>query len=85
MTPKLSETELLARDAQRDLNVELLKSIAEVKARKIAKENPNLPYPVIRDILIADKKRVIGDYSFNRLSAALSPQLVRKGLYNVIT
>ena len=30
--PKLSEAELLARDAQRDLNAELLESIAEMKA-----------------------------------------------------
>ncbi len=31
--PKLSEAELLARDAQSDLNAELLESIAEMKAR----------------------------------------------------
>ena len=35
--PKLSETELLARDAQRDLNAELLESIAEMKADKIGR------------------------------------------------
>ena len=35
--PKLSETELLARDAQRDLNAELLESIAEMKAGKIGR------------------------------------------------
>jgi putative transcriptional regulator len=35
--PKLSETELLARDAQRDLNAELLESINELKAGKIGR------------------------------------------------
>jgi putative transcriptional regulator len=34
---KLSETDLLARDAQRDLNAELLESIAEMKSGKIGR------------------------------------------------
>ena len=34
---KLSETELLARDAQRDLNAELLDSIAQIKAGKVGR------------------------------------------------
>ena len=32
---------------------------------KIAEENPDLPYAMIRDILIADQKEVIGEYEFN--------------------
>lgn len=35
--PKLSKTELLARDAQRDLNAELLESIAQMKAGKVGR------------------------------------------------
>lgn len=34
---KLSETELLERDAKRDLNAELLESIAEMKAGKVGR------------------------------------------------
>ena len=32
---------------------------------KIAEENPDLPYAMIRDILIADREEVIGEYEFN--------------------
>ncbi len=32
---------------------------------KIAEENPDLPYAMIRDILIADQEDVIGEYEFN--------------------
>lgn len=32
---------------------------------KIAEENPDLPFAMIRDILIADQEEVIGEYEFN--------------------
>ena len=32
---------------------------------KIAEENPDLPFFMIRDILIADQEPVIGEYSFS--------------------
>ena len=32
---------------------------------KIAEENPDLPYAMIRDILIADQEEAIGEYEFN--------------------
>ncbi len=32
---------------------------------KIAEENPELPYAMIRDILIADKEEVVGEYEFS--------------------
>lgn len=32
---------------------------------KIAEENPDLPYAMIRDILIADQEEVVGEYEFN--------------------
>ncbi|MEQ1590444.1 MAG: hypothetical protein ABL902_08840 [Gallionella sp.] len=32
---------------------------------KIAEENPELPYAMIRDILIADKEEVVGEYKFS--------------------
>lgn len=31
---------------------------------KIAEENPDLPYNVIRDILIADQEEPVGEYKF---------------------
>ena len=31
---------------------------------KVAEENPDLPFSVIRDILIADQEEAIGDYRF---------------------
>lgn len=35
--PKLSETELLERDAKRDLNAELLESMRDMKAGRVAR------------------------------------------------
>jgi hypothetical protein len=35
------------------------------KIGKIAEENPDLPYAMIRDILIADQEEVIGEYEFS--------------------
>ncbi len=32
---------------------------------KIAEENPDLPYAVIHDILLAGQEEVIGEYTFN--------------------
>uniref|UniRef100_UPI004055514A TA system antitoxin ParD family protein n=1 Tax=Orrella sp. TaxID=1921583 RepID=UPI004055514A len=32
---------------------------------KIAAENPDLPFSVIRDILIADQEESVGEYQFN--------------------
>lgn len=32
---------------------------------KIAEENPDLPFFMIRDILLADQEDVVGDYEFN--------------------
>lgn len=32
---------------------------------KIAEENPDLPFAVIRDILIADQEELVGEYKFN--------------------
>ena len=32
---------------------------------KIAQENPDLPFSMIREILIADQEAVIGEYVFN--------------------
>jgi ParD-like antitoxin of type II bacterial toxin-antitoxin system len=32
---------------------------------KIAEENPDLPYAMIRDILIADQEDVVGEYEFS--------------------
>jgi hypothetical protein len=32
---------------------------------KIAEENPDLPFFLIRDILLADQEDVVGEYEFN--------------------
>lgn len=32
---------------------------------KIAQENPDLPFSMIREILIADQESVVGEYVFN--------------------
>ncbi|KXW55374.1 TA system antitoxin ParD family protein [Ferrovum sp. PN-J185] len=32
---------------------------------KIAQENPDLPFSLIREILIADQESTVGDYVFN--------------------
>ena len=32
---------------------------------KIAEENPDLPFSMIRDILIADKEEPVGEYQFS--------------------
>ena len=32
---------------------------------KIAQENPDLPFSMIREILIADQEAVVGEYVFN--------------------
>lgn len=32
---------------------------------KIAEENPDLPFSMIRDILIADQEEPVGEYVFN--------------------
>jgi hypothetical protein len=31
---------------------------------KIAEENPDLPFSVIRDILVADQEEAVGEYQF---------------------
>lgn len=31
---------------------------------KIAEENPDLPFSVIRDILVADREEAVGEYQF---------------------
>lgn len=35
------------------------------KIGKIAEENPDLTYALIRDILIADQEETVGEYAFN--------------------
>ena len=35
------------------------------KMGKIAEENPDLPFSMIRDILIADKEEPVGEYQFS--------------------
>jgi hypothetical protein len=32
---------------------------------KIAEENPDLPFSMIRDILIADQENIVGEYELN--------------------
>jgi len=59
---KLSEIELLARDAQRDLNAELLDSITRIKAGKVGRVSL-----VTRDVCVIEspvaKARIISRLS----------------------
>jgi hypothetical protein len=32
---------------------------------KVAEENPDLPFSMIREILIADQEKAVGEYEFN--------------------
>ncbi len=44
---------------------------------KIAQENPDLPFSMIREILIADQEPVVGEYVFNCCVYLLQPRLLR--------
>lgn len=35
------------------------------KIGKIAEENPDLPFAMIREILVADQEEVVGEYEFS--------------------
>ena len=35
------------------------------KIGKVVEENPDLPFSMIRDILLADQDAVVGEYKFN--------------------
>ncbi|GAB4273780.1 MAG: helix-turn-helix domain-containing protein [Methylomicrobium sp.] len=43
--PKLSETELLMRDAERDLNAELLEAMTDMRAGAFARKTEFIPQP----------------------------------------
>ena len=60
--PKLSETELLERDAKRDLNAELLESIHQMKAGKIGRVSVAMRDGRVIDSPVA-KARVISRLS----------------------
>lgn len=72
--PKLSETELLVRDAQRDLNAELLESIEQMKAGKVGRVSV-----VTRDGRVIDspvaKARVISGLSQAQFAALMGVSL----------
>lgn len=72
--PKLSETELLVRDAQRDLNAELLESIEQMKAGKVGWVSV-----VTRDGRVIDspvaKARVISKLSQAQFAALMGVSL----------
>jgi len=63
---KLSES--LVEQARRYAHIEhrsVPKQIEHwTKIGKIAEENPDLPFAMIRDILIADQEEGIGEYTF---------------------
>jgi putative transcriptional regulator len=72
--PKLSEAELLARDAHRDLNAELLESISEMKAGKIGRVSL-----VTRDGRVVDspvtKARIVSKLSQSQFAALMGVSL----------
>ena len=68
--PKLSEAELLARDAERDLGAELLESLREMKAGKVGRVSV-----VTRDGRVIDspvaKARVVSKLSQAQFAALI--------------
>ena len=69
MTVSVKLTDSLVEQAKRYAAIEhrsLPKQI-EYWSRigKIAEENPDLPFSMIRDILIADQEEPVGEYVFN--------------------
>lgn len=69
----MKETELLARDAQRDLNAELLDSIAEMKAGKVGRVSL-----VTRDgqvPLVEDAAKPLGHIKLGSLLADMGHQV----------
>lgn len=68
--PKLSEAELLARDAERDLGAELLESLREMKAGKVGRVSV-----VTRDGRVIDspvaKARVVSKLSQAQFAALM--------------
>jgi len=68
--PKLSEAELLARDAERDLGAELLESLREMKAGKLGRVSV-----VTRDGRVVDspvaKARVVSKLSQAQFAALM--------------
>ncbi len=61
--PKLSETQLLARDAKRDLNAELLESIDNLKAGQLGRVS----------VVAADGRIVESPVARERIASRLSP------------
>ena len=63
---KLSET--LVDQAKRYATVQHRSVPKQIKywsqIGKIAEENPDLPFTVIRDILVADQEEPVGEYQF---------------------
>jgi len=61
--PKLSETHILARDAKRDLNAELLESIDHLKAGQLGRVS----------VVVADGRIVESPVARVRITSRLSP------------
>lgn len=43
---------------------------------KVAQENPDLPFSMIREILIADQEPIVGEYVFSWCAYFLLPRLL---------
>jgi len=69
MAVNVKLTETLDDQAKRHGNVQHRSVPKQIeywsRIGKIAEENPDLPFAMIREILIADQEEPIGEYEFN--------------------
>jgi len=69
MTVSVKLTDSLVEQAKRYAAIEHRSVPKQIeywsRIGKIAQENPDLPFSMIRDILIADQEEPVGEYVFN--------------------
>lgn len=68
MSVNVKLSEMLVNQARRYASIEHRSVPKQIEywsqIGKIAEENPDLPFSMIREILIADQEEAVGEYSF---------------------
>ena len=69
MSVNVKLSEMLVDQARRYASIEHRSVPKQIeywsRIGKIAEENPDLPFSMIREILIADQEEAVGEYSFS--------------------
>lgn len=69
MSVNVKLSEMLVDQARRYASIEHRSVPKQIeywsRIGKIAEENPDLPFSMIREILIADQEEAVGEYSFD--------------------